>query len=200
VRLLRPSLDEIQAVLGRPGRTFNYPEVGATGDVFAPLPVGLARRYDVDQARFPLGSGDAVFEAARAALFAWRHFEIPWLELFGPKNPAATGQVVATLVRVAGFWFLNPCRVVFTVAGDATAPAAAFGYGTLSGHAELGEERFVVSLNPADGRVWYEIAAFSRPAHWATRLGYPLARRLQRRFREESALALARAVARASNF
>jgi uncharacterized protein (UPF0548 family) len=193
VRFSRPSASEIEAALGRPGQPFSYAEVGATGDVFAPIPPELARRYDIDRGRFLLGSGDAVFAKAGAALLAWRHFDIPWLELFGAKTPATTGQTVATLVSVAGLWFLNPCRVVFT-ATSGTAPVVGFAYGTLRGHAECGEERFVVSQDPADGRVWYEIAAFSRPARWATRLGYPFARRLQRRFRAASARALSLAV------
>jgi uncharacterized protein (UPF0548 family) len=194
VRFVRPPAQQIQALLGRPDESFSYAEVGATRDLAAAIPAALSRRYDVDRERFLLGSGEAVFASAREALLAWRHFEIPWLELFGAKAPATPGQVVATLVSFGGLWFLNPCRVVFVDGGGSEPRAAAFAYGTLRGHAESGEERFRVFLDPADGRVWYELTAFSRPGTWATRLGYPLARRMQARFRAASARALQRAV------
>jgi uncharacterized protein (UPF0548 family) len=70
-----------------------------------------------------------------------------------------------------------------------------FAYGTLPGHVESGEERFRVSLDPASDRVVYQIAAFSRPAVLLSKLGYPLARRIQKRFATSSAEALARAAA-----
>ena len=46
----------------------------------------------------------------------------------------------------------------------------------------------------ADGAVWYDILAFSRPRQLPARLGYPLARRLQKRFARGSAAAMQRAV------
>ena len=102
---------------------------------------------------------------------------------------------MASLARVCGLWFLNPCRVVWADLGDAGSTEAAFAYGTLDGHAESGEERFAIALDPATEQVRYEILAFSRPALALTRLGYPLARRVQRRFATASAEALVRAVA-----
>jgi uncharacterized protein (UPF0548 family) len=69
-----------------------------------------------------------------------------------------------------------------------------FAYGTLPGHAESGEERFTVEWHEADGAVWYDILAFSRPRRLLARLGYPLARRLQKRFARDSAAAMRRAV------
>ena len=75
------------------------------------------------------------------------------------------------------------------------ANVVAFAYGTLPGHVERGEERFQVSFNPASGEVKYEISAFSRPAVLLSKLGYPFVRRLQERFAESSAQALARAAA-----
>ena len=71
----------------------------------------------------------------------------------------------------------------------------AYAYGTLGGHAECGEERFRVSIDPTSEQVLYEIAAFSRPALLLSKLGYPFARRLQKRFALSSAHALARAAA-----
>jgi uncharacterized protein (UPF0548 family) len=194
IRLQRPSAREIAAVLDSGDHSFSYPETGKTAQLDVPgVRDELALRYDVDHHRFDLGTGRDVFERARSSLWTWRQFEISWLELHGAKQ-VAPDQVVATLIRVAGLWYLNPCRVVYAdwpPDGDSTS----FAYGTLRGHVERGEERFRVSFDAATGRVSYEVSAFSRPAVLLTKVGYPFARRLQRRFAPASARALARAIA-----
>ena len=75
-------------------------------------------------------------------------------------------------------WWLNACRIVYVV--DDSGPNFKFGfaYGTLPGHVESGEERFLIEWNRADNSVWYDILAFSRPNHVLTRLGYPFVRRM----------------------
>jgi len=93
-----------------------------------------------------------------------------------------------------GLWFLNPCRVVY--ADFEGRETNGFAYGTLDGHAACGEERFRVRYERASERVYYEITAFSRPALGVVRLGYPLARRIQRRFALGSARALGDAIPR----
>jgi uncharacterized protein (UPF0548 family) len=192
IRLRRPSDREISEAL-ESRQPFTYPEVGATAKLESPdVRESLANRYDVDRHEFILGTGLAVFERARSALMAWRQFEIPWLRLHG-SGPVAADQVVATVASVAGFWFLNPCRVVY-VRAPSEATSFAYAYGTLRGHVECGEERFQVSLDPTSDQVVYEIVAFSRPALFLSRVGYPFARRVQRRFAVSSARALARAV------
>jgi uncharacterized protein (UPF0548 family) len=193
VRLRRPSDSEIAAVLRAREHWFSYPEVGKTAELGAPeIEASIASRYDLDRHRFALGRGRDLFERAHASLLAWRHFEIPWLEFHGAHG-VASGQVVATLTSVAGLWFLNPCRVVY-VDAPPDRQTVSFAYGTLRGHAECGEERFQVSFDAGTEAVSYEISAFSRPAIMSTKLGYPLARRIQRRFARSSAEALARAV------
>jgi uncharacterized protein (UPF0548 family) len=52
----------------------------------------------------------------------------------------------------------------------------------------------LIEWDQTDNSVWYEILAFSRPNHFLIRLGYPIMRRMQRRFRRESAAAMLRAV------
>ncbi len=193
VRLRRPSRREIEAVLGS-GDPFSYSEVGQTAQLDAPgVREVLTSRYDVDRHQFTLGTGRDLFERAQSSLMAWRQFDIPWLEFHGARR-VEPEQVVATLVSMAGVWFLNPCRVVYTEF-SAEKNSASYAYGTLRGHAECGEEQFRVSFDPATEEVQYEIAAFSRPAIVLAKLGYPLARRLQRRFAASSAQALARAIA-----
>lgn len=193
LRLQRPTNSEIAACLSSADQPFSYSEVGATKALSASLPGPSGGRYDFDHREFPIGTGRELFERARDSLMAWRHLEIPWLEFHGASTPARPGQVVATLVSVAGFWFFNPCRVVYIERPQSPADVVAFAYGTLPGHAECGEERFQVSFNATTGEVKYQIAAFSRPAIALSKLGYPIARRLQRRFAESSARALARA-------
>ena len=192
IRLRPPSADEIAKALGA-GNRFTYSEVGHSRDLSSPATrERLARRYDVDLREFPLGKGRDVYERARAALLAWRHFEVPWLT-FHCTGPVSQGQAVATVLSLAGVWFVNPCRVVYT---ELDRPdEVAFGYGTLRGHAESGEERFQVSFDPVTEGVVYSLSAFSRPALLATKLGYPLARRVQARFASASARALAQAAA-----
>src|SRR5262249_42824659 len=104
------------------------------------------------------------------------------------------GNVVAMLARVFCVWWLNACRIVYVF--DESEPVRRFGfaYGTLPGHVERGEERFSVEWL-ADDTVWYDLRAFSRPRYWLTRLGYPLARRVQRRFARDSLAAMREAIA-----
>jgi len=168
---------------------YSYPAVGATAGT---PPSG----YVVDRVRVKLGEGEAAFAAARRALERWDQFRLGWLEAAPPATPIEPGQAVAVLIRTMGVWWLNANRIVYVI--DEPGPVARFGfaYGTLPGHAESGEERFLIEWDRAEGSVWYSILAFSRPRHWLARLGRPLVRRLQRRFARESAAAMLRAVQR----
>ena len=69
----------------------------------------------------------------------------------------------------------------------------------LSGHAESGEELFEVFLDPQTQDVVYSIRAISWPQTALTRVGQPVVRALQARFRRDSVAAIAGAtrVARA---
>jgi uncharacterized protein (UPF0548 family) len=55
-----------------------------------------------------------------------------------------------------------------------------FAYGTLPGHPESGEERFVVRHDPATAAVYAEVCAFSRPATWWSKVGGPITSLAQR--------------------
>lgn len=171
------------------GLPFSYPEVGHSLDR---SPAG----YNLDHNRVRLGEGEAAFAAGCAALRRWTMFPAPWTQIGPSDTPLETGRVVAMTAQVYGLWWLNACRIVYTL--DETAPVRRFGfaYGTLPGHVECGEERFTVEML-ADGSVWYDLRAFSRPRYWPVRLAKPLARGLQRRFAVESKQAMQRAVAEA---
>lgn len=184
----QPTRDEIRAFLARQkGRPFSYPEAGASrGDP----PQG----YDVDHNRVRLGEGPAAFAAACEAIRTWRMGRLGWVELQAPDEARMeAGLEVAMLVHRFGLWWLNAARIVYTVDEDSPVRRFGFAYGTLEDHVEMGEERFTVE-QLADGSVWYDLYAFSRPRLWLVRLARPLARRLQRRFQVESKAAMERAV------
>lgn len=170
---------EVQAKLD-----VTYPAVGATADN---PPLG----YVVDHTRLKIGSGQVAFTAAKDALQKWKQFRLGWVEQCWPETPIKPGQVVGVLGRFCGLWSLNACRIVYVMDEPRKFK---FAYGTLPDHIESGEERFTVEWNDKDDTVWYDILALSRPNHFLTRLGYPLVRRLQRRFAKDSAAAMKRAV------
>jgi len=99
---------------------------------------------------------------------------------------------VAVLVSHLGFWSMNACRIAYVVEEHGPLQRYGFAYGTLPGHAEVGEERFTVEFDSNTGDVWYDIYALSRPTALA-RLAYPFTRSLQRRFARDSKAAMLRA-------
>ena len=161
-------------------------------------PVGILRDevhgYDRDETVAAIGRGEADFERARAALAAWKQFDVGWVELWPRAASCATGTVVGVLIRHLGFWSLNGCRVVYQSDTSADERRFGFAYGTLPNHAEAGEELFEVWLDRRTNQVMYRIQAMSRPRAPLARLGYLLARHFQARFRHNSVEAMNRAV------
>ena len=159
-------------------------------------PVGLALNpsagYWVDAASAVIGRGDEVFQRARRALQQWREFELGWAEVFPKDAPIAIGTIVAVLARHLGIDSLNACRIV---SACDTADEFSFAYGTLTDHAESGEEIFRVTHGRLSGEVRYEIRAVSRGRALLAQLGGPVARVYQARFRRDSVAAMHRAVA-----
>jgi uncharacterized protein (UPF0548 family) len=163
---------------------------------YAPIGIvkGTTSLGDLDQITAVIGHGRDDFDRARAALIAWRHFNLGWVELFPAHAPIAEGTVVVVLIRHLGFWSVNGCRVVYTEEWPKE-PRFGFAYGTLTNHAESGEEIFEVSMHPETQDVIYRIRATSRPRALLARLGRPIVRRLQARFRRDSVAAMKRALA-----
>lgn len=155
---------------------------------------GEAAGYALDEMLVAIGSGKVDFERARDALLAWTHFDLGWAALFPRSAPVAVGTVVAVLIRHFGFWSLNGCRVVYTVGSLSDGVRFGFAYGTLTNHAEAGEELFEVFLDPRTDDVMYRIRATSRPRAALARLGQPIVRALQARFRRDSGAAMKRAI------
>ncbi|MBP3954693.1 DUF1990 domain-containing protein [Gemmata sp. G18] len=185
--LRKPSPEVIQKFLAAQSRLdFSYAAVGTTATTPPP-------GYVVDRTRVKLGDGEGTFLAAKAALTRWEHFRLGWVEAEPADTLIQTGSCVAVIARVMGFWWLNACRIVYVVNETDSVARFGFAYGTLPGHAESGEERFMVEWDQASDAVWYDILAFSRPNHLLARLGYPLTRMTQRRFARDSGRAMQQA-------
>ncbi|MFN0055080.1 MAG: DUF1990 family protein [Planctomycetales bacterium] len=186
--LRKPSAESVRRFLKEQAELdYSYLAVGATATA---SPAGFVE----DRARIQLGEGAVAFEAAKAALQRWEQFRLGWVEAWPPDTPIQVGAVVAVLARAIGLWWLNAARIVYVV--DESGPSTKFGfaYGTLPGHVERGEERFLIEWNHTDDSVWYDILAFSRPNHFLARLGYPAVRLMQSRFRLDSAASMRRVV------
>jgi len=180
-----------------------YPEIGATcaallgDDPFGrtrcagsgPLPAGY---HHLRYCR-RIGRGTADFHAAARLLHTWRMHRAVGMDVEA-SGPAVEGTTV--LARLA--FLPAPCRVVWSVpvVESDEGCVAGFGYGTLPGHPERGEEGFLVSL-AGDGDVWFDLAAFNVAARWYARLAGPAGRAAQSLFARRCGQVLARAVARA---
>jgi uncharacterized protein (UPF0548 family) len=86
------------------------------------------------------------------------------------------GTVVVLTAGLPRLGYDIPCRVVWA---RTEGPVQGFGYGSLPGHPESGEECFVVELGD-DGEVVFRTRVFSRLASPLARLGGPVSRLVQR--------------------
>lgn len=188
LRLTRPSLEAVRAhIASQHGLPFTYADVGATRDERDPV------GFNHDHNRQHLGAGAAVFAAGADAIRGWRMFPAPlaWIEPL--PIPIREGETAGVLIHALGVWWLNAARIVYVIDEPRR---FGFAYGTLPGHVEAGEERFLVEHLPDDS-VWYDLRAFSRPRAALVRAGKPVARALQRRFGRMSKAAMVAAVTRA---
>jgi uncharacterized protein (UPF0548 family) len=197
----RPTRSTIGSLLEQQARLdLNYDSPGSTDQAAAPP------GYRLDVNRVQLGEGEEVFEAACQAVRRWSMFDIGWGEVLALGSDGRSvvapepleGQTVSALFRIPPVWWLTPCRVVYTIDEQASGRRFGFAYGTLPGHPMRGEEQFLVTLDD-EGGCWYSITALSRPRHPLTRLGYPVARWMQRRFVRHSLQAMQRAVEQISS-
>jgi len=187
ILLRKPSVEFVHRFIDQQRQLeLTYSAIGATANE-------PPQDYVVDRTRVELGRGEQVFLDARNALENWEQFRLGWLEASPSTTTIAIGETVAVIARLFGAWWLNACRIVYVI--DHSGPTTKFGfaYGTLPDHAASGEERFLIEWNHADGSVWYDILAFSRPRHFLVRLAYPLTRRIQKRFARDSSAAMIRA-------
>ncbi|OMH32296.1 DUF1990 family protein [Tersicoccus sp. Bi-70] len=183
-------------------RGLTYRQVGWTATGWWPPGWFSVRRRHV------VGRGDEAFAALGGAIARWGILAGAGLTVDADEDIARPGVEVRstvgaeTLVRalapvrdhlpgpLGGLLTAGvtaPCRVVWVagsapvvpLAGRIPVASAGFGYGTLPGHPERGEEAFLAHLQ-RDGDVEFEIRAFSRPATTLLALGSPVSRRVQR--------------------
>ncbi len=148
----------------------SYRQAGATLD--ADLPPG----YVHDRESADLGPFDpATFDRAAAALRSWQIQAGAGLQVY-PDDPVRDGATFALMIKLpAGVYVLAAGRVVFVLDEP---DRRGFGYGTLPGHPEQGEESFVLAHR--GDRMYFDITAFSRPRHPLARFAKPASRLLQR--------------------
>jgi uncharacterized protein (UPF0548 family) len=143
-----------------------YAEVGATA---GRLPDG----YHHVHTSGVIGRGRRRFEEAAAAGMRWGMLRGAGLRVEATSEAAAVGsEVIVHLGPVRA-----PCRVVYVVDEP---DRRGFAYGTLPGHAESGEELFVVRYDPATDQVFAEVRAFSRHTTWWSTAVGPITSLLQR--------------------
>lgn len=161
VRRLRPfEADRLR------GQELTYEPVGATrGSTY---PDGFHHL----EVRSELGRGDAAFANATERLMTWRMHTGAGLRVAASADRVAVGGVVRCRLGPLPI----PCRVLWVVEEP---DRVGFGYGTLPGHPETGEEAFEVSRD-ASGLVTLTVTAYSRPGLLLTRLAGPVGRLGQR--------------------
>ena len=142
------------------GLALTYPQVGATA---GEMPAGY--RHVKESQR--IGSGRARFDQAADAVLRYGMLRGAGLTVQATTEAARVGTDV--LGRLGPF--SAPCRVVYVLDEP---DRRGFAYGSLPGHAVRGEEMFAVRYDPPDDSVHAEVAAFSRPATWWSRLGSPV--------------------------
>jgi uncharacterized protein (UPF0548 family) len=164
---------------------FTYPEVGATRDG-GPLPGG----YRHLEHRMRVGTGARAFAAAGDAVLEWRLHAGMRVRPHADRKRAEPGARVTVHLgprRPGWLAIAAPCEVVWTVDEPRR---RGFGYGTLPGHPERGEEAFIVEWDGSDvqgaapgipdsppdarGSVWLTVRAFSVGATWYARAAGPV--------------------------
>lgn len=160
---------------------FSYSFVGATHPEKSFLPKGFTK----DHNRIQLGMGETTFNKAVQAIKNWKAYALGWTKIY-PNEQPEKDKTFCVEVSHFGFHSLSSLRIVYVVDEP---KRFAFAIGTLPGHVEKGEERFMVAWLP-DDTVHYDLLAFSRPQHPLVFLGYPVARLLQKRFARDSKKAM----------
>ncbi len=158
-------LSDRQAAVLR-ARPYSY---GPVGTGMHATPVGFDR---LERSR-ELSRRD--FDAAARDLLLWRVHEKAGLGVRASDVPLRAGSVVLMRLGYGPLSLQAPCRVVELI--DAPGRRG-FTYGTLPGHPEAGEERFLLEQQD-DGCIRFTITAFSTPASAWVKLMRPAARGLQ---------------------
>lgn len=171
-----PSKSTLDTFLkGKQGAFFSYTALKGTQNL-------KVEGFDNDHQSILIGQGEAVWNKAKKALLNWQQFPPAWTRVYKDNTLIQEGNTVAVLFLLFGTWWINATRIVYTFDEN---DRFGFAYGTLHGHVESGEECFWIDRDTA-GNIYYHIKAFSKPAFWGAKIGYPVARMYQRKFVRES--------------
>ena len=156
--------------MGKTGRVsdLTYTPVGATrsGD--------LPPHFNHLRYRQLLGTGDDLYRRAGEAILTFGMHRGTGATVRTSGDRAAPG----VRLHIGAGPLTVPCEIVWTRNDE---QKTGFGYGTLPGHQASGEEAFLAE-HGADGRVWFTVTAYSRPARLPMILAGPLAPVLQRQY------------------
>lgn len=141
---------------------FTYDEVGATARTDMPAGYGHLERW-----RNLL---DTEFDSAAARLMTWRIHEAAGLRVSASSRHVEPDAVVEMLIGPRWMRVRAVCRVVYVINEP---DRVGFAYGTLPGHAERGEESFI--LDRREGTPRFTVRAFSNPASRLARAAGPIA-------------------------
>lgn len=131
--------------------------------------------------RVRVGEGHAAYVRLAEGILSWQLHRGAGLRVPVGQARAGVGVDVVPAFGVGPLRLPAPCRVVWVEEpgdDDGGPQRAGFGYGTLPGHPERGEEAFIAVLE-SDGAVYFEVFAFSQHANWFFTLGAPVARFFQ---------------------
>jgi uncharacterized protein (UPF0548 family) len=148
---------------------YSYPEVGAVDG--ERLPVGYRHFHHEAVLGGPERFADAVGD-----LLSWRMHRRAGIQVVASAPVADAGVVLVQRLRLGPFVLVAPVRVIRVVREP---DRASLVYGTLRGHPEQGEERFLIERRPG-GAVTLTITGFVKPAAWYARLGGPVTWLVQR--------------------
>ena len=126
------------------------------------------------------------FDGAARDLMGWLMHEKAGLRVEASDRTARTGTVVLLRLGPGPLSLRIPCRVVEVFDEPRR---KGFAYGTLPGHPESGEERFVLEHDD-DGGIRFTVAGKSRPASLLAKLGGPVGRAVQDRMTQRYLVAL----------
>jgi len=202
--VFKPSDQEIKLRISeQKDLPFTYSPVTGTLGKTSPedFPPADFSEYYLDHHRVNLGKGQECFDSAVKALREWKPFSLNWVSVHSNETPLRTGEMVGVVAQNLGLWSLNLCRIVYVLEEceeDGSIQRFGFAYGTLPCHVERGEERFLVEWSRDDDTVWFDLLAFSAPAHWLVKMGTPIGRYFQRCFAQEACVRMKRTVAPSS--